>query len=158
MRDAQRAAFPEEIRALEEGRPLHRNSSIRHLTPFLGDEGLVRIQGRLQMSELKYEAKHPVLLPKGRLAELLVRDQHLLMCHAGVATLITAIRGAYWVVDLRCLAKRVKRGCVGCRRQDAQSCNEPAAPLPKSRVTEAPLFTVTGVDHAGPVYCVDFPG
>ena len=61
------------------------------------------------------------------------------------------------MLGLRCLAKKVKRSCISCRRQDAPSCNEPAAPLPESRVTEAPPFAVTGVDHAGPVYCVDFP-
>ena len=158
LKDVQRTAFVEEIRALQAGVSIHKSSPLRHLTPFLDEEGLLRVRGRLQMCDLAYEAKHPVLLPKGRVSELLVRDQHVLMCHAGVSTLITAVRGAYWIIGLRCIAKRVKRSCVGCRRQDAPTCNEPAAPLPESRVSEAPPFAVTGVDHAGPVYCVDFPG
>lgn len=56
------------------------------------------------------------------------------------------------------MAKNVKRGCASCARFDAKPCNEVAAPLPKDRVTMAPAFSVIGVDFAGPVYCLDFPG
>ena len=130
LRDVQRVAFQDELKALKGGKPLPKASPLRHLTPFLGSDGLIRIQGRLQLSDLAYESKHPILLTKGRVSELLVREQHLLMSHAGVSTLVTAVRGTYWIVGLRCLAKRVKRSCVSCQKQDAPSCNEPAAPLP----------------------------
>ena len=123
----------------------------------MGEDGLLRIRSRLQQSELPFEERHPILLPKGRVAELLVRDQHRLMSHCGVDTLITAVRTSYWVVGLRCLAKRIKRFCASCQRQDAVACNEPAAPLPRDRVARAPPFTVTGVDFAGPIFAVDCP-
>ncbi|MCH2241292.1 MAG: hypothetical protein MK041_05035 [Aquabacterium sp.] len=32
------------------------------------------------------------------------------------------------------------------------------APLPKDRVQKTPPFAVTGIDHAGPLYCADDPG
>ena len=70
------------------------------------------MKGRLQLSDLSYSEKHPVILPKCRMSELLVREQHLIMRHAGVSTLITALRELFWVVGLRCTAKRVKRQCV----------------------------------------------
>ena len=155
--EGQRLAFAAELRALQQGKDVPRGSSVHPLTPFLDEDGLLRIRGRLQQSDLSYDERHPILLPKGWVAELLVRDQHRLLCHCGVSTLITAIRAAYWVVGLRCLAKRVKRFRVSCQKQDAQTCKQPAAPLPRDRVTRAPPFAVTGVDFAGPIFAVDFP-
>ena len=109
------------------------------------------------MSDLSYDEVYPIVLPTCHVSELLVREQHLLMRHAGVSTLISSLRGSYWIIGLRCLAKRVKRGCIPCQRQDVRACNAPVAPLPKSRVTEAPPFAITGIDFAGPVFCVDQP-
>ena len=65
------------------------------------------------------------------------------MCYAGVATLMTAVRSEFWVVGLRAIARRVVRGCMACRRQDAPGCSEQTAPLPKDRATRAPPFAVT---------------
>jgi hypothetical protein len=68
------------------------------------------------------------------------------------------VRASFWVVGLRRLAKRVKLECVWCQRMDALSCTRPPAPLPAARVTEAPPFSVTGLDYAGPIFCADVPG
>ena len=123
------------------------------LTPFIADDGLLRVQGRLQFSSLLYDEKHPVLIPKCHLAVLLVRFQHLLMKHAGVGTMISALRSSYWVFGLRRMAKRVKKMCVPCQRQDAVACAQPMAPLPGDRVSPPVPFAVTGLDHAGPLHC-----
>ena len=37
------------------------------------------------------------------------------------------------------------------------ACDQPMAPLPSDRVRRSPPFNVTGIDHAGPLYCSDFP-
>ena len=151
-------AYPAEITALQQGKGVHKNSSIAKLAPFLGSDGLVRIQGRLQFSELSYEEKHPIILPDSHLSLLIVRSQHHRMKHAGVSTMVTALRSSYWIVGLRRLAKRVKRECIPCQKQDARSCCQPMAPLPALRTNRAPPFSVTGLDYAGPLYCADFPG
>ena len=157
FRLVQADSFAGEIRALKEGKSVPTDSPIHRLALFLGDGGLLRIRGRLQFSELSYEEKHPVILPKGRVAALLVREQHLLMKHAGVSTLITAVRSAFWIVGLRSIARRVVRKCVSCRKHDSKACSEQAAPLPQDRSSQAPPFSVTGVDFAGPLFVVDFP-
>ena len=41
--------------------------------------------------------------------------------------------------------------------QDARPVGEAMPPLPGERVNQAAPFQVTGVDHAGPLYCEDFP-
>jgi len=47
--------------------------------------------------------------------------------------------------------------CVKCKRYDSRACSQPAAPLPGLRVKIAPPFTVTGLDYAGPLFCIDLP-
>ncbi|XP_043238933.1 uncharacterized protein LOC122390259 [Amphibalanus amphitrite] len=107
LRLVQADSYPEELKLLRQGSPVHRSSQIYRLTPFLGYDGLLRVRGRLQLSEFSYEEKHPVILPKGHLAVLIVREQHLCMKHAGVSTLITAVRSEFWIVGLRTIARRV---------------------------------------------------
>ena len=91
IRDEQADVFSDEIRLLHAGKALHRGSSLGKLTPFIDSDGLVRMTGRLQLSDLSYAEKHSVILPKCRLSELLVREQHLQMRHAGVSTMINAL-------------------------------------------------------------------
>ena len=153
----QKATYPREIEMLNQGQLVQKNSSLYRLNPFVGRDGLLRIKGRLQRSELPYEEKHPIILPKCHLTKLLVRFQHELLKHAGVDTVISSLRNTYWIVGLRRLMKTVKRACVACQRIDAQACNQPAAPLPELRVQKAPPFTVSGVDYAGPLFCCDLP-
>ena len=153
----QKQAFPEIFEALMNGKAVPKTSSLAQLTPFIGPDGLIRVKGRLQFSSLAYDEKHPIILPKGHIAELLVRFQHKFLNHAGVHTVITALRDTYLILGPRRIAKRIKRECCFCQKQDAQACNQPMAPLPEFRATQSSPFTVVGVDYAGPLYCEDFP-
>ena len=83
----QRSSFSNEIKRLEEGHSVFRNSSIAKLSPFLDDVGLLRVGGRLQQTLLSYEEKHPLIIPKSHFGLLLVRFQHVLMKHTGVGSL-----------------------------------------------------------------------
>lgn len=157
FRSVQKDSFSDELRQLKCGKPVHVSSGIYRLTPFLAEDGLLRVRGRVQLSDLAYEEKHPVIIPRGHLAVLLVRELHHVLKHCGVSTLITAVRSSLWIIGLRTIARRVVRGCVSCRRQDSQACCEPAPPLPRDRVTEARVFGICSCDFAGPLFSVDFP-
>ncbi|XP_064625963.1 uncharacterized protein LOC135486793 [Lineus longissimus] len=154
----QKSVYGDEIEALARGANLPKHSSLMTLSPFLDEEGYLRIKGRLQLSSLSYQAKHPIILPSHWLTKLLVRSQHILMKHAGVNALLSSLRGCYWIVGVRKLAKGVKRECVRCQRQDGAACNRPVAPLPALRVKQASPFTVTGMDYFGHMFCADQPG
>lgn len=134
-----------------------KTSPVASLNPFLAENDILRIKGRLQLSELSYEVKHPVIIPKCHLSFLLVRHRHKLLNHPGVDTLVSTLRSGYWIVGLRCQAKRVKRECLACKRLDSKHCSQPVAPLPEMRVTKSPVLTSTGLDYCGPLYCVDLP-
>ena len=158
LKYVQTHAFPKELQALQSDQAVPRRSSIQKLSPFIGKDGLLRVQGRLQFSGLPYDVQHPVILPKGHLGLLLARQVHSSMKHAGVNNMLVELRNQYWILGARRICKRVKRECVSCQRQDAPSGSQTMAPLPELRVKQAPPFSVTGLDHAGPLYCGDFPG
>ena len=149
--------FRKEIELLKAKKNIPLDSKLIKLSPFVDVDGILRVKGRVQLSELSYESKHPIILPKCHGSLLLVRFTHSFQNHAGVDTMITFIRKDYEIFGLRNMAKSVKKSCVFCQKCDVRACNEVAAPLPRVRVTSAPVFSVTGIDFAGPVFCLDDP-
>ena len=153
----QRQHYVSEFTSLLSDTKIPKSSPIYRLNPFIGVDGLIRVGGRLEFAQMSFEEKHPVILPKCHLSLLLVQFYHTIMKHAGVSSLVAAVRRQYWIVSLRTLAKRVKRECISCQKQDALACDQATAPLPEDRITRAPPFGTTGLDHAGPLFCSDFP-
>ena len=152
IQKVQEFEFALEFDALRKGCAVHKGSSIAKLSPFIDSEGLLRVLGRLQYSELSYEERHPIILPKCHFSVLLVRFHHELLKHAGVATMLTSLRNQFWIMGVRRIAKRVKRMCIACQRQDAPAGHQPMPRLPDLRVKQAVPFAITGLDHAGPLY------
>ena len=150
--------FEEEIACLKAGKHVAKSSNLYKLSPFIGEDGLLRARCRLNYSDLTFDEKFPILLPKCHFSLLIVREKHAQLKHAGVSQMITAVRDHYWVIGLRSLARKVKGECLSCKRVDARACQEPMAPLMEARLKKAPAFNTTGLDYAGPVYCKDFPG
>lgn len=153
----QREAYDKEYQALSQGKAISQSSSLSKLGPFIDVDGLLRIKGRLDQADMLYESKHPIIIPSGHIAKLLIMFQHTLLKHAGVSTLVSTLRSTYWVVGLRRMAKSICNKCVPCRRHHSKACTQPVAPLPALRVTPSPPFAVTGLDYAGPLFCVDKP-
>ena len=61
----QREAYTEEIQALKEKKQISRRSPIFKLCPCLGNGGLLRVQSRLQMSQVfSYGEKNPIIFTK----------------------------------------------------------------------------------------------
>lgn len=50
LKSVQVEAYLPEIQALRDGKSIPQSSSIAKCTPFVGDDGLLRVKGRLQMS------------------------------------------------------------------------------------------------------------
>ncbi len=104
----QQLEYAGEYAALKAGHNVACSLSIVKLITFVGTDRLLRVSGRLQYSDLTYDEKHPIILPTGHLSLLLVQYQHVLLKHAGVEILVMFLSGGFWIVGLRCLAKRVK--------------------------------------------------
>ena len=75
----------EEILALHNGNSLKSSSKIIKLDPFLDQDGILKVGGRIGKCDLSYEVQHLILLPKScKTADLIKR-----WCHDKVAHDIT---------------------------------------------------------------------
>ena len=121
---------------------------------FCDEFGVWRCGGRLHNANLPFETKHPVFLDSHHhFATLIVRDAHARVQHDGVSETLTELRDRYWIVRGRSFVRGVLHKCVTCRRFEGRPHYPPASPpLPAFRVKEAPAFTHTGVDYAGPLF------
>ena len=97
---------------------------------------------------------HPILLHKDHwLSTLFTRRSHERVLHNGVKETLTELRSRFWIVKGRSFIKKLIRQCVVCRRFEGKSyVGPPPPPLPAFRLKEAPPFTHTGVDYAGPLF------
>ncbi|KAL7296586.1 hypothetical protein TKK_0010015 [Trichogramma kaykai] len=148
---SQRAHLSQEIEQIRREGHVQLKSSLSSLRPFLGDDGCLRVGGRLTHSLLSDEEKHPVILSgKSHLAKLIVDWAHVRGLHGGFrVTLHHTLRRA-WIINGRTLVRQLVRQCVTCAKADARPLHQEMAALPAPRVQQNPSFYVTGVDYAGP--------
>ncbi|CAH0729781.1 unnamed protein product, partial [Brenthis ino] len=124
-----------------------KKKSLKTLNIFLDSEGVIRVGGRLEMSSLSFNEKHPILILKeSYLSGLLIADAHQKTLHGGPQLMITYLRSKYWIVGARSLIRKYYRGCVTCTRYSNRSTSQLMGQLPSARVTPDKPFLVSGVD------------
>ncbi|XP_033222850.1 uncharacterized protein LOC117176703 [Belonocnema kinseyi] len=151
VRLVQRETFSDEIAILKSKGIIQ--GKLTPLKPILDSEGVLRVGGQLELSELIYIQKHPILLPKyHHLTNLIVRDQHLQLLHAGTQATLNIIRDNYWIVDGRNVARNIIRKCVTCFRAKQQFPTYIMGDLPKDRTVFERPFKHAGIDFCGPFF------
>ena len=151
LRSVQSSHFSTELSTLEKGDSVSKKSPLRLLHPIIGKENLIRLGGRLVHSALCYDERHPVVLPRCRVSELLIDWAHRRCLHGGTQLTLRLLRQSYWIISARSLVKSHIHKCVKCVRHSAQTATQLMGDLPSPRVTPSPPFTHTGVDYAGPM-------
>ena len=154
----QGAVFAREVEALRSQRPIPHDSELRALNPFIDGEGLLRLGGRLTHSPLNYSESYPILLPRHRISDLLVRHAHLKALHGGTQLTLRMLRQQVWITRARALVKSAVRSCLPCVRQRAAVTTQLMGDLPASRVSPSAPFAKTGVDYAGPMSVTPYVG
>ena len=153
LREVQRERFSEELTTLRQGRNVLKGSQLWRLSPFLDSDGILRVGGRLEMSNLPYDAKHPVVVPKKHhISKLVVAHIHVQGHHSlGVNATLAELRQKYWIINGREEIKRWKRECNVCKLQRKRRGEQIMAPLPEVRLgSSLRCFACCGVDFAGP--------
>ncbi|XP_071652694.1 uncharacterized protein [Temnothorax longispinosus] len=153
IRRIQRLIFHMEIEAIENQRPIRRDSRLLALNPFLDHEGLLRVGGRLKNANISYEIKHQLILPaRHRLTRLIIEQEHKGLLHAGPQATLAAIRERYWPLSARGIVREVVHKCIICVKARPRISKQIMGDLPATRVTPARPFHNTGVDYCGPIF------
>ncbi len=127
--------------------PVH----VQELNPYIDEEGILRIKGRLEMGELSEARKSPPILPKDEpTVGLMIMTVHRENSHVGPETLLHLIREKYWLLGGRRYVKKTIRQCY-CYKMKAKSFQQHMAPLPKERLEPNHAFESVGLDFAGPM-------
>ncbi|XP_075167705.1 uncharacterized protein LOC142239828 [Haematobia irritans] len=157
---SQRAHYPDEYGCLMEKKPLGSRSSLLSLNPFLDEEGVMRLNGRLsRCPTLSYSERHPIIVPyNSRFARLLVKYVHDISIHGGNQLVLRLIRIEYWIPRLTSLIRSTINRCKRCLLDRKKSCTQIMATLPPERTVLTRPFTTTGVDFAGTFEIKSFIG
>lgn len=153
----QRSHFSRELTILSNQQNLNKNSPILRLNPFIDKAGILRVRGRLNLSDLSYSTKHSMLLP-GRhpLARLIASYEHERHFHAGSQTTLAAVRQNFWLISARDVVRQITRKCTICFRSNPKTASTLMGDFPKARITvPTRVFEKCGIDYAGPFYYED---
>nr|CAI5844533.1 unnamed protein product [Callosobruchus analis] len=148
---AQRQTFDAEIKALSSQESLKSKSKLLCLNPFIDDDLLLRVGGRLTNSQFEFDKIHPIILPKHHLvSKLIARDEHIRLMHCGPLQLLSSLRERYWPISGRNLVRQIVHNCVTCARAAPKPAKQLMGSLPIERTLHRYPFYSTGVDYIGP--------
>ena len=151
LRISQEETYCTTLRTLKTGKGLSKPNPLLSLCPFIDEDNLLRVGGRLKNSGLPYDTRHPVILRySSPLTLLIIRQLHETSNHSGPSTMMTLLSEGYHVVGGKKVAKAVSRKCVTCQKAYAHTSNQLMGQLPRDRLQPSPPFMVVGIDFAGP--------
>ena len=145
-------AFKDAKKSLLKGQDISPNDAIASLDPFLDDNGLIRVGGRLANCDAVDET-HPIVLPVHHVTDLIIRGLHETNAHAGPNYVLSMLRRKFYLVAAYRQVKKVLQRCVECRKLFGKVESQKMSSLPKARVAVGePPFTFVGVDYFGPFH------
>ncbi|KAJ8946634.1 hypothetical protein NQ317_003844 [Molorchus minor] len=90
---AQAAEFSVDLKQLKHSKRVSRCSKLSSLNPFIDDEGIIRVGGRIVNSDVSVDQKHPIVLPnKHPLTRLIIAHEHEKYFHLGPQATLASIK------------------------------------------------------------------
>lgn len=143
--------FSEDILKLQKNKEV--NNQIKSLSPFVDENGILRVGGRLKNAAISPDYKHQILLPSDhRITQMIVAEAHINTLHAGPQALLATIRTKYWPIKGKILARSTVKECVKCSRTNPRAAKHLMGDLPSYRVQPSHPFENCGIDYCGPFY------
>ncbi|XP_039304360.1 uncharacterized protein LOC120357592 [Solenopsis invicta] len=154
----QKINFSNEIQAIKRGEGPSKSSPLKNLNPFLDTKDNLCVGGRLCRASLSYDERHPIILPRHRISELIVAQAHDRTLQGGTQLTLGVLRQQYWILNARNLVKHHIHRCVVCVRHRAIPILQQMGDLPDVRINPSRPFQHTGVDYAGPFHVLPIVG
>ncbi|XP_041461230.1 uncharacterized protein LOC121412484 [Lytechinus variegatus] len=131
---------------------LKKTSCLYRLDPFLDEEGIIRVGGRIDRADVSRDIRHPIILPrKSHIAWLLINDCHSKVNHMGRGLTHNELRQrGYWLIGGSSAVSQFISQCVTCRKLRGSLVQQKMSELPKERVEPSAPFTYCAVDYFGP--------
>ena len=161
VKGIQREEFDDEIRLLHfnnshqgsgdrtSARVMKKNSNLYTLDPFLDENSVLRVGGRLKHADLSTAVKYPAILPRKRhVTDLIISHCHDSVEHRGRGITHNKIRSSgFWIIGGSSAAK-----CIRCQKLRGAVQDQKMADLPEDRVQSAPPSSYCAVDYFGTWY------
>ncbi|GFY26770.1 integrase catalytic domain-containing protein [Trichonephila clavipes] len=130
-------------------------SLVSQMQTLVDSDGIIRIKSKIIMRKDVESIRYPIVLPSRHPIVTLIIQKHIELLHAGVKTVMSALRENYWILKSRKTVRRVLSECIICKRFTVKPLTTLSPPLPEDRVREAQIFEITGVDLCGPLFLRD---
>jgi len=145
-------SWNEELTALKNARQISPKSKLWQLKPFLDENKLIRVGGRLKnAATLDIFQKIPIpLSADSPFTKLIFDNEHEKTLHGGPQIMLTAVGTKYWPINGRNIALKITQKCVKCFRYKPVVVQPIMGNLTQARIEPAKPFQRSGVDFAGP--------
>ena len=132
-------------------------SSLYKLDPFMDDDGILRVGGRLRRASLSDDMKFPIILPRNsHVTTLIVRYFHERTSHQGKTMTLNEVRSnGFWIISGSVVVSNIISSCVKCKKLRGAVQEQRMSDLPEDRLETAPPFTYCAVDYFGPFIVKD---
>lgn len=151
VKHIQNIEYNKDLRHLRKHNVVSPQSNLKSLSPFIDQDGILRVGGRLSNAKIPFDHKHQMLLPGSHsFSKLLVHTEHLRLLHAGPQTLLYSLRQRFWIISGRNLCRTTVKNCIMCTRTRPRNINQIMGQLPENRVNPSRPFEHVGVDFCGP--------
>ncbi|GFX12560.1 uncharacterized protein TNCV_3156811 [Trichonephila clavipes] len=110
-------------------------SLVSQMQTLVDSDGIIRIKSKIIMRKDVESIRYPKVLPSRHpIVTKLIIQKHIELLHAGVQTVMSALRENYWILKSRKTVRRVLSECIICKRFTVKPLTTLSPPLPEDRV------------------------
>ena len=89
--------------------------------PTLDSNGIVRLEGRIDLGSLQFPKRHPIILPGNHhLTRILIKAEHFRLLHAGLTLVSASLTRNFCIIKGPRIIRSITKGCVACRKAMSQ--------------------------------------